>query len=250
MRIILASTHFYKIMFKKILLTLAILSAQSIANNDTIIKNLAPFFGKINADNIVKTPFKGVYEVVTLNPISSVLISEDGRYLIEGDVVDLKIRAKMPASQKVKKLKQNLLNGIDDKDKIIFKAKNEQYIIHVFTDVDCPFCQKLHAQMGRMNELGITVKYLASPLATLHPKAQGKMEKIWCAADKVKAMDAYKKHRTVPNSKACDNPVSQQLTIAEQLGVNGTPAIFLADGSHIPGYMPADRLLKRIEAAK
>jgi thiol:disulfide interchange protein DsbC len=30
-----------------------------------------------------------------------------------------------------------------------------------------------------MNELGITVKYLASPLASLHPAAQGKMEKIW-----------------------------------------------------------------------
>jgi thiol:disulfide interchange protein DsbC len=32
---------------------------------------------------------------------------------------------------------------------------------------------------------------LASPIASLHPKAQGKMEKIWCAKDKVKAMGDF-----------------------------------------------------------
>jgi protein-disulfide isomerase len=36
---------------------------------------------------------------------------------------------------------------------------------NTFTDVDCPFCKRLHAQVPKMNELGITVKYLASPIA-------------------------------------------------------------------------------------
>lgn len=104
--------------------------------------------------------------------------------------------------------------------------------------------------MPKMNKLGISVKYIASPLAQLHPEAQSKMEKIWCAADKVKAMNAYKKHKTVPRSKPCDNPVAKQLAIAQKLGVNGTPAIFLPDGTHIPGYLPADKLLKRLEHTK
>ncbi len=237
-------------MFKKILLTLAIISTHTIANNDTIIKNLAPFFGAINAQDISKTPLEGIYEVVLHSPIEAILISGDGRFLIQGDVIDLTTRSKMSGSNNIKQLKKSLLDGIKDKDKIIFKAKNEKYAVHVFTDVDCPFCKKLHAEVPKMNKLGITVKYLASPLAQLHPTAQGKMEKIWCASDKVKALDNYKRKNIVPNSKACDNPVAAQLAIAGQLGVNGTPAIFLPSGTHIPGYVTADKLLKRLESAK
>lgn len=246
-RIILASLGFLIVMFKKILLSLAIVSTQLLASNDAIIKNLAPFFGKINAKDISKTNFNGVHEVLLRSPIRAILVSSDGRYIIQGDVIDLTTRTPMATSNQVKQLKKALIGEIKEQDKIIFTANHEKYAVHVFTDVDCPFCRKLHAEMQKMNKLGITVKYLASPLVSLHPSAQGKMEKIWCAKDRVKAMDAYKKNKTVPHSKVCKNPVAAQLAIAEQLGVNGTPAIFLPDGTHIPGYISAQALLKRLE---
>ncbi|SMM99801.1 Thiol:disulfide interchange protein DsbC [uncultured Candidatus Thioglobus sp.] len=230
-------------MFKKILLTLVFISAQSIASDD-IVEKLSVFFG---TKNIEKTQLNGIYEVILENPIKSVFIS-DGRYLIRGDIIDLKTQQKIPS--KAKQLKKALLDNIDEKDKIIFKAENEKYAVHVFTDIDCPFCRKLHAEMPKMNQLGITVKYLASPLASLHPTAQGKMEKIWCAEDPVAAMDNYKKNQVVPDSEPCKNPVAEQLEIAAELSVNGTPAIFLADGTHIPGYLSADSLLKRLESTK
>jgi thiol:disulfide interchange protein DsbC len=238
-------------MLKKILLSSLILSStMALANKDDVVKSLTPFFKDISAENISSTNFKGVYEVINRNPIETFYVSENGRYLIQGDVIDLLTRSKMGGSDKVGKLKKELLDSIPEQDKIIFKAANEKYSINVFTDVDCPFCKKLHQEMGKMNKLGITVKYLASPLASLHPKAQAQMEKIWCANDKVAAMDNYKKNRIIPNSKACKNPVAAQLKIAAQLGVNGTPAIFLSDGTHIPGYLPAAQLIKRVESAK
>jgi thiol:disulfide interchange protein DsbC len=237
-------------MFRKILLSLIIISTQSIASSDAIIKNLSPFFGNIDKQDIVKTPFNNVYEVILHDPIESLFVSSDGRYLIRGDIIDINAQTKIPVSDKVNQLKKALIDGIDEQDKIIFKADNEKYIIHVFTDVDCPFCRKLHAQMPTMNELGISVKYLASPLASLHPTAQGKMEKIWCAEDPMVAMDTYKKYGIIPDSKPCKNPVGDQLKIAGQLVVNGTPAIFLADGTHIPGYRPAETLLKLLERTR
>ncbi len=237
-------------MFKKILLLIVIISTQAFANKDNVIKNLSPFFGNIDKEDISETPFDGVYEVLLRSPIGSVLISKDGRYLIQGEVIDLDKRQRMPSSNKVNQLKQSLINTINDEDKIIFKAKNEKYAIHVFTDVDCPYCQKLHAEMPKINKFDITVKYLASPLAQLHPKAQSVMEKIWCADDRIKAIDEYKKYKTIPNSKPCDNPVASQLQIATKLGVNGTPAIFLPNGVHIPGYVTAEVLLKRLETLK
>lgn len=244
MRIIIPSYIYLETMFRKILFTLIIISTQTIADKNDVIKNLSLIF---DTNNVEITKFKGVYEVISKSPIRSFFVSEDGRYLIEGDIIDLLTRQKMPASGKLKQLKKTTLDSINDQDKIIFKAENEKYTVHVFTDVDCPFCQKLHAQMPKINELGITVKYLASPLASLHPTAQGKMEKIWCAKDRVAAMDDYKKYKTIPNSKPCKNPVAAQLKIANQLGVRGTPAIFLSDGTSIPGYLPADKLLKAIK---
>lgn len=240
-------------MLKKILLLSMLISFQvGCADKNDIIQALEPFFGKIKLSDIHKTPFPMVYEVILNDKLESVLISENGRYLIEGKVIDLATRKQMLSvtDNKRKKRKKALLDTIIDKDKIIFKAKNEKYAVNVFTDVDCPFCQKLHAEVPKMNKLGISIKYLASPLAGLHPEAQGRMEKIWCATNKAKAMDAYKKRKTVPHSKACDNPVAKQLAIAQQLGVTGTPAVFLPDGTHIPGYLSANALLKRLEATK
>ena len=236
-------------MFKKILLILSIVGTQAFADKGEIIKNLTPFFGKINPVDIVQTPFDGVFEVIIHNPIGSVLISENGQYLIQGSVVDLTIRQEMASSDKVNQLKKTLINTVKEEDKIIFKAKNEKYIIHVFTDVDCPYCRQLHSGIDQMNALGITVKYLASPIASLHPVAQSTMEKIWCADDRVKAMDEYKTNQIMPHSKKCKNPVAEQLLMGERLGVNGTPAIFLADGTHLPGYLPPETLLQNIKAS-
>jgi thiol:disulfide interchange protein DsbC len=73
------------------------------------------------------------------------------------------------------------------------------------------------------------------------------MEKIWCAKDKVKAMDDYQTKNIVPNSSDCANPIKQQLKLSQQLGVRGTPAIFLSDGTHLPGYLSATKLLKTIK---
>ncbi|WXT99492.1 MAG: Thiol:disulfide interchange protein DsbC [Catillopecten margaritatus gill symbiont] len=230
-------------MFKKILFALLI-STQTFADKTDVINNLSPFFGEIDKADIVETNFNGVYEVILHNPIDSIFVSSDGNHFIKGEIIDIKTRQSL---SHVGTFKQKLIDTVTDEDKIIFKAKDEKYTINVFTDVDCPFCKRLHAQIEKTNNLGVTVKYLAMPISELHPTAQGKMEKIWCAEDRVKAMHDYKTEGTIPDSKNCKNPVKQQLKLARQLGVNGTPAIFLSDGTHLPGYVSSSELLQIIQ---
>ena len=234
-------------MIKSLFLVIALLSNSAFATKDEVIQNLSRFFDGIDKKDITDSPFKGVYEVITYNPIDSMLISEDGQYLIQGDVVNIKTRSLIQKSSKVKNLKLALISTIKDSDKIIYKAQDEKYQVHVFTDVDCPYCRRLHNSIGQMNDLGISVKYLASPLASLHPKAQGKMQKIWCADDRNQAMDDYNDSGTIVDASNCDNPVADQLEISKQLGVTGTPAIFLSDGTHLPGFLPANKLLRKIQ---
>jgi thiol:disulfide interchange protein DsbC len=165
---------------------------------------------------------------------------------MQGAVTDLVTMSNLSAIR-INATRKQIIDNIDENSKIVFKAANELYIVHVFTDVDCPYCAKLHANMAEMNSLGITIKYLASPLEQLHPKAQSAMEKIWCAENSNLAIHNYKTKRMLPVIEDCENPVAQQLAISKQLGVNGTPSIFLEDGTNIPGYQDPEELLQNIK---
>ena len=233
-------------MKKLILFSLIILTNSVIANVDTVFNQLKPFFPTITTENIKNSELDGFYEVVLINPQIDVLyISLDGRYVIQGAITDIELMTNL-STKRINSERINILNSIDENNKIVFKAENEQHIVHVFTDVDCPYCAKLHSNMKGMNALGITVKYLAAPIEQLHPNAQSAMEKIWCAEDTAIAMHNYKTNRYLPNSLDCINPVEEQLAISKQLGVNGTPSIFLENGSNIPGYQEPNELLNSI----
>jgi len=233
-------------MKKFLTITLILLTNYALADVSVVVNKLKPFFPEIKAENISPSQLDGYYEVILTDPFIDVMyISTDGKYVIQGAVTDLELMTNI-STNRINSIKLNILESISDSDKIVFKAKEEKYVINVFTDVDCPYCAKLHANMRQMNDLGITVKYLASPLEQLHPNAQSAMEKIWCAEDRELAMHNYKSKRYLPDSPDCINPVSDQLAISKQLGVNGTPSIFFENGTNLPGYLPPNDILNRI----
>ena len=233
-------------MKKFLTITLILLTNYALADVSVVVNKLKPFFPEIKAENISPSQLDGYYEVILTDPFIDVMyISTDGKYVIQGAVTDLELMTNI-STNRINSIKLNILESISDSDKIVLKAKEEKYVINVFTDVDCPYCAKLHANMRQMNDLGITVKYLASPLEQLHPNAQSAMEKIWCAEDRELAMHNYKSKRYLPDSPDCINPVSDQLAISKQLGVNGTPSIFFENGTNLPGYLPPNDILNRI----
>jgi thiol:disulfide interchange protein DsbC len=233
-------------MKKFLAITIILLTNYALADVSVVVNKLKPFFPEIKAENISPSQLDGYYEVILTDPFIDVMyISIDGKYVIQGAVTDLELMTNI-STNRINSIKLNILESISDSDKIVFKAKEEKYVINVFTDVDCPYCAKLHANMRQMNDLGITVKYLASPLEQLHPNAQSAMEKIWCAEDRELAMHNYKSKRYLPDSPDCINPVSEQLAISKQLGVNGTPSIFFENGTNLPGYLPPNDILNRI----
>ena len=233
-------------MKKFLAITLILLTNYALADVSVVVNKLKPFFPEIKAENISPSQLDGYYEVILTDPFIDVMyISTDAKFVIQGAVTDLELMTNI-STNRINSIKLNILESISDSDKIVFKAKEEKYVINVFTDVDCPYCAKLHANMRQMNDLGITVKYLASPLEQLHPNAQSAMEKIWCAEDRELAMHNYKSKRYLPDSPDCINPVSEQLAISKQLGVNGTPSIFFENGTNLPGYLPPNDILNRI----
>ena len=146
-------------MKKFLALILIFLTNIALADVSLIVNKLKPFFPEIKTENISTSQLDGYYEVVLTNPrIEVMYISMDGKYVIQGAVTDLELMTNI-STNRINSVKLEILESISDNDKIVFKAKDEQYVINVFTDVDCPYCAKLHANMDQMNNLGITVKY-------------------------------------------------------------------------------------------
>lgn len=137
-----------------------------------------------------------------------------------------------------------LIQGLRTEDMVIFPAVERKASITVFTDVDCGYCQKLHGEVPALNEGGIEVRYLAWPRQGLSGGTYDTMVGIWCSGERQDAMTRAKRRQPVAKA-TCKHPVDRQFALGQQIGVRGTPAIVLANGELIPGYMPAAQLIAR-----
>lgn len=215
---------------------------------DTALLNekLKPLFGDV-PDSIKPTPVNGVYEAKFGTEL--IYVSADGRYFFSGDLIDGTSRTNLSEQSRTVERKE-MLAKVEDKDAVIFKAKGEQkHLLTVFTDVDCGYCVKLHKEVNQLNEAGVSVRYLAYPRAGVGSESYKKIVNVWCADDKLDAMTKSKAGETIA-SKECENPVAKEFELGQKLGVNGTPALFTEDGTMIPGYRPADQLVKILDDMK
>lgn len=189
-------------------------------------------------DYIGAAPFPGFREVVVSGQL--LYVSDDGRYLFQSQPYDT--RAKSPAnSEGLLGYRRDLLAKANHGDRIVFAAPNAKYTISVFTDIECGYCRKLHQDIAELNRNGIAVEYLAFPRMGLASKDATDMISVWCASDRKAALTAAKSGQPV-QSRNCTNPVAMQYNLGQQLGINGTPAIFAADGTQLGGYLPPAQL--------
>lgn len=189
--------------------------------------------------NVKASPVPGLYEI-TVGP-RLLYMSADGRYVIRGDVIDID-RGENVSETARKKVRLAALNGLGEDGMIVFASPEVESTITVFTDVTCPYCSKLHSEVGQLNEAGIKVRYLAFPRAGVPSPVYDEMVSVWCADDPLKAMTDAKARRPI-DPKRCDNPVAEHFQMGQLVGVSGTPTIILGDGSIIGGYVPAKKLI-------
>lgn len=202
------------------------------------LQRLAP---DLKPDHISASTVPGLYEVVV--GFKSFYMSADGRYLMEGKIIDLQNQDYV-RSEKLAALRIEALEQIGEDKMIVFSPDKPRHTITVFTDTDCTFCQRLHSQMDEYNALGIKVRYLFYPLRSPLSKAVS----VWCAKDPREAMTQAKAGKNVPEAE-CDNPIREHVLLGRRMELNGTPAIITENGDLIAGYMEPKRLIQVLERA-
>ena len=224
----------------------AVMFSNAYASEDAVKKALTSAMPTAKIESVKTSEMKGVYEVMIEGNIY--YVSEDGKYLLQGHLIDLKAKKDLTEEKLTVAHKQDL-EAIGENNMIIFKAKIKKYQISVFTDIDCGYCRKLHSEMDQYLAEGITVRYLFFPRAGKGSESYNKAISVWCAEDRNAALTAAKQGKN-PENKQCKNPVDAHMALAEKFGVKGTPMIVTEKGNVLPGYVPAKQLAQALASGE
>jgi thiol:disulfide interchange protein DsbC len=176
------------------------------------------------------------YEVVVSNG-DVLYVEENGAYLFAGQLIDLKTRKNITAAR------QQELSRINFADLPLDQAikqvrGNGKRVIATFEDPNCVYCKKLAKEMQTLKDA--TIYTFLIPI--LSPDSEVKAKNIWCAGDRAKAWNDWMVDGKQPASANCDSPIARNADLAHKYRINGTPTLFMADGSRIGGYVALSEL--------
>jgi len=232
-----------KQLIKNITLTLlgfTLLAVNSVsADEEAIKKAIRATSPMIKIDSVKMSEVKGLYEVVIGGSI--LYFSEDGKYLLQGHLIDFAAKKDL-TDIKLASTRKQALESLGEDQMIIFKPEKSKYKVTVFTDIDCGYCRKLHSELDQYMAEGITIQYLFYPRAGKGSDSYNKAVSVWCADDRNAALTQAKSGNALA-SKSCDNPIDKHMQLGVQFEARGTPMIVTEKGTIYPGYVPAKKLV-------
>ncbi len=236
--------------FFKCLMILSLIATAPVAAGeqddklDAVRERIAGIFDVIEPENVNHSPIDGWYEIQKGSVVA--YVSADGRYLLQGDLIDLDAGTNLTDVSR-NQARHKLMADLGDSDVITFAPEKPKYSVTVFTDVGCTYCRRMHSQIDEYMAQGIAVRYVLYPRNGPASSEWNTSEQVWCAKDRNSALTAAKLDRKFETS-ACDASIIQEhYLLGREVGLSGTPAIVLEDGTLIGGYLPAAALAQQLQ---
>ena len=194
----------------------------------TIQSTLESRIPPLKAKSIKPSTINGLYEVF----IGGNLIYTDktlSYVIINGAMMDTKNKKNLTETS-LKQLTTITFSSLPFQNAIEIKNGTGAYHFAIFSDPDCPYCKSLESSLIESGISNYTAYIFLYPSKMLHPDAAQKSESIWCARDKAQAWINSMVKNASPEMASCENPLSANEKLAEELGVAGTPTIYLNNG--------------------
>ncbi len=231
-------------MFKRFsILLAALLTAMSFsvhaqdADEARVKQAVQAKFPKVVVESVTRLPFGGLFEVV----MGSEVMYSDAKaeFLMGGTLYDIRTANLRNVTQETtQKIAAKLITSAHDAA-IKMVRGNGKRVLYTFEDPNCGYCRELYKELGKMTDVTVYT-YL---LPVLSPDSTEKSRAIWCAKDRVKAWDQVMLKGALPEaSKPCEAPLAKVTEISQRLGIRGTPAIFMANGQQLGGFIPAAQI--------
>ena len=186
--------------------------------------------------------------IVDIGDLQPIYASKNGEFFFYGELYAVEGNTLQNTTKDEINLKRKSIldEALSKDDFISFKSKNEKYRVTIFTDVDCGYCRKFHNEIKDFNDLGITVNYVAFPRSGLDSISYNKIVTAWCSEDPKSTLTKMKQGKDVQLSLCQDHPVETHFLLGQKIGITGTPAIIKSNGELLPGYLPPEELLNRL----
>lgn len=225
-----------------------IVTPQAIAAGDPeelerVREKVTGLFDEIEPQHVFESPIDGWYTIRKGAIVA--YISGDGRYLLQGDLIDLDLKVNLSEASR-DSARQSMMSKVPHAHMIIFSPKEVKYSINVFTDVDCAYCRRLHSQLDEYLAEGIEIRYLLYPRNGPRSESWVTAEQVWCSDNRNEALTLAKLDKEF-DSQECDaSMVSKHYLMGQDVGLQGTPAIVFENGQLVSGYVPAQRLSEQL----
>ena len=231
-------------------LTLSSLTPVNAADTDPtfaeVQAKIAAMFDAIDPEDISTSPVDGWYTVQKGQIIA--YVSADGRFLMQGDLIDLDTSTNLTEASR-NTVRRELVAALRDDESILFAPEETRHSVTVFTDIDCTYCRKLHNEIQGYMDRGIAVRYVLYPRNGQRSRAWNTSENVWCAKDRNGALTAAKADRKFTTTSCDASMVARHYKLGQDIGLTGTPAIILEDGTLVSGYLPPAQLSMRLAHA-
>lgn len=200
-------------------------------------------FDEIQPEHISASPVPGWYTIRKGAIVA--YVSGDGRYLLQGDLIDLEEEVNL-SEQARNESRKEILESLPEEKMIVFSPENPKHSVAVFTDIDCTYCRRFHSQINEYLAQGIEVRYLLYPRSGPNSPSWKKAEDVWCADNRNQALTLAKLDQQFDTSKCDASIVSNHYSLGQDVGLRGTPAIVLEDGTLVSGYLPPMQLAETL----
>ena len=210
----------------------------------SILKNVIP---DANILGVSQGPVKGLWEVLLQagGHKGIVYIDYSKKNFFSGAIINI---------EEKKNLTQESFDQSNKADvsKIPFGGyfgsgdKNAKYKVVVFSDPDCPYCAKLHAEIKKVVEkrkdIAFFIKLFPLPM---HKDSEWKAKSIVCK-NSMQLLDDNFEGKPIQKTECDTKVIEENKKLAGELGISGTPALVLPDGRIVSGYREADALIDMI----
>jgi thiol:disulfide interchange protein DsbC len=223
----------------------ALLALGAGAQEATLRKNLAERLPQLPAINEVsKTPIPGLFEI-RVNDNEIYYSDAEGNYLIQGHLIDVRQKRNL-TEERVDKLLAIDFKSLPFKDAFTVVRGNGARKMAIFSDPNCGYCKRIERDLARLDN--VTIHVFLYPV--LGPGSTEKSKLVWCSKERGQAwLDLMLKDQ-LPSAAACDvQAIQRNLAFGQKLKVQGTPTLFFADGSRVPGAIDFPQIEKQLAAA-
>jgi len=213
------------------------------ANLKKILSERLPSLPKI--EEISKTPMPGVFEIrVQGNEIF--YADAKGDFLIQGALIDTKQKRNL-TEERTDKLSAVPFDSLPLKFAITQVRGNGKRKLVVFSDPNCGYCKRFERDLQKIDN--VTLYHLMYPV--LGEDSRLKSRNIACAKDRAKTWNDWMLQGITPPTVSCDNHnIDAIVEFGKKNRINGTPTMFVADGTRVPGAIDAAQIEALLNAVK